>query len=628
MTKKSFLAIFLWLTLISSPMYSQVTIGADKSPESFSVLELISNHTQGMRLPQLTTQQRDDLTTEAFKANSLSNGLTIFNISTKCVNVWNGAVWIEWCAPRPTFTINPDTLIFTAAAGGGGPQNVTVTTSQSGWTITRTVAWTTTSGEGTGTLTVSIPNTVYTGSSLLIDSIKVTTTDGLLTKTIVVIRLPDVSNITDSPITPGANVYVGAFWRADQTGERLISINNYPGEWTATVIAGVEWITLDNAMTNDINYAYYPTGTPNESLVDSYETNPNFDRDHKVGGGLSVSGTADATSPIYFRIGLNSKFTDSPKYDPNPNFINTFPARYGVVLLTYGGGKTQRIWIRQGNDADYLMREGDPNGSSVAVADDRSFARRFSPYNLTDPNNGAPTDYLGTGGNVLTVGGGDFVKYPSQAGYFFRWNFNRVAFNPVIPAPPTNITGWTETNQDGVEFWNAANDETCPPTYRRPTDGDNNNVHTTGAVTQSEIRQSLWLNPPTGMLNNSASDRANNVWGYYADGFFDRRKIGNSPNGEALTAVSTANSSIAYIGRLFFNPNSDSYASVFFPAAGNRNSNGSALGALTNDGKYGYYWPSTSASLSTSYYLNVGENLARFGNTIRSVGMSVRCVKP
>jgi len=627
MIKKRFLTIFLGLIIIFSPIYSQVTIGADYAPQKFSVLELISNNTRGLRLPQIRTTDERNAISDAYGSKEEMHGLTIFNLQTHCWETWNGLVWISLCAPPPTLIINPDTLIFTAAAGGGGPQNVTVTTSQSGWTITRTVAWTTTSGEGTGTLTVSVPNTVYTGSDVLIDSIKITTTDGLLTKTIVVIRLPDVSNITDSPITPGANIYVGAFWRVDQTGERLISISNYPGEWTATVISGVEWITLDNAMTNDINYAYYPTGTPNESLVDSYETNPNFDRDHKVGGGLIVSGTADATSPIYFRIGLNGKFTDSPKYDPNPNFINTFPARYGVVLLTYGGGKTQRIWIRQGHEADYLMREGDPNGSNVAVADNRSFARRFSPYNLTDPNNGAPTDYLGTGGNVLTVGGGDFVKYPSQAGYFFRWNYNRVAFNPVIPAPPTNITGWTETNQDGVEFWNSANDETCPPTYRRPTDGNNNNVHTTGAVTQSEIRQSLWLNPPTGMLNNSASDGANNVWGYYADGFFDRRKIGNSPNGTALTAVSTANNSIAYIGRLFFNPNSKSYASVFFPAAGNRNSNGSALGALTNDGKYGYYWPSTSSSASISYYLNIGEIIARFGNGNRGGGMSIRCVK-
>ena len=98
--RKRILAIFFGLTLITSPIYSQVTIGTEKAPEKFSVLELISNQTRGLRLPQLTTQQRDDLTTETFKANEQANGLTIFNISTKCVNVWNGAVWIEWCGQQ------------------------------------------------------------------------------------------------------------------------------------------------------------------------------------------------------------------------------------------------------------------------------------------------------------------------------------------------------------------------------------------------------------------------------------------------------------------------------------------------------------------------------------------------
>jgi len=101
MTNKNLFVILLGLTLISSPMYSQVTIGADKSPEKFSVLELISNNTHGLRLPLMTTTERDEMTmTDEFqaKAKAEAEGLTIFNTDTQCVEVWNGTQWISWCA--------------------------------------------------------------------------------------------------------------------------------------------------------------------------------------------------------------------------------------------------------------------------------------------------------------------------------------------------------------------------------------------------------------------------------------------------------------------------------------------------------------------------------------------------
>ena len=95
--KKFFLAGIIALTCGVTSMTAQVTIGADKSPEAFSVLELISNNVHGLRLPHLTTQQRDDITTVEFKANQKAEGLTIFNIDKLCVEVWNGTVWISMC---------------------------------------------------------------------------------------------------------------------------------------------------------------------------------------------------------------------------------------------------------------------------------------------------------------------------------------------------------------------------------------------------------------------------------------------------------------------------------------------------------------------------------------------------
>ena len=85
---------------------AQVTIGDNKAPETFSALELISNETRGLRLPQMTTQQRIDMeATEEFQANKSTEamGLQIFNTSKLCVETWNGVKWIEQCAPEPDY---------------------------------------------------------------------------------------------------------------------------------------------------------------------------------------------------------------------------------------------------------------------------------------------------------------------------------------------------------------------------------------------------------------------------------------------------------------------------------------------------------------------------------------------
>ncbi|MDR2685073.1 MAG: hypothetical protein LBB53_06800, partial [Prevotellaceae bacterium] len=73
---------------------AQVTIGADLAPQPFSVLELVGNGTKGLRLPQVTTDQRDALN---LSGNTAALGLQIFNTTTYCVETWNGAKWIEAC---------------------------------------------------------------------------------------------------------------------------------------------------------------------------------------------------------------------------------------------------------------------------------------------------------------------------------------------------------------------------------------------------------------------------------------------------------------------------------------------------------------------------------------------------
>ena len=79
---------------------AQVTVGSTKTPENFSVLELVSNRHNGLRLPQMTTEERDAMANDAFKANAEAQGLRIFNTTTHCIDTWNGYVWISACGPN------------------------------------------------------------------------------------------------------------------------------------------------------------------------------------------------------------------------------------------------------------------------------------------------------------------------------------------------------------------------------------------------------------------------------------------------------------------------------------------------------------------------------------------------
>lgn len=141
--------------------------------------------------------------------------------------------------------------------------------------------------------------------------------------------------------------------------------------------------------------------------------------------------------------------------------------RYGLILVSHAGG-TNRIFVRQGEAADYVMRKTDPiRPPADIIRDDRPDAVRFVPFHLTDPDK--------TSGRAnLKNNGGVFVQYPSIGGYHFQAN-KPYAWSPDI----TSGMGWSEAIADS---------EPCPPGYRRPQDGVNGN---SGWVKGSEMRQSL-----------------------------------------------------------------------------------------------------------------------------------------
>ena len=341
-------------------------------------------------------------------------------------------------------------------------------------------------------------------------------------------------------------------------------------------------------------------------------SNPANDALNSVEGNQqTVGGTVAANGDIFFRIGLKSKWDSS-----NPNYDPAKPARYAVVVIqyTYNGTQQrfQKLYLRQGHEADYLMR---PEDAGAGITN-RPDAKKFSPYNLTH------NTWSGTGPVAVR---GRLTDYPTKAGAFFQHSPNNgfvYAYDPATPNNETTPTNWQTGFNNG--WWNTVKSwsETCPTGYQRPKDGTTTGANTAGSVTGSEMRQSLWQNPVAG---NNVGNADNSVWGYYADGFFDRRPIGTqlAYSGQiANTAVNINTTEVAYIGRLFYN--STTSASLFFPAAGYRfYSNG----YLYHTGSYGYYWSSSASSTTYGWLLRVHAGGANQYNNNRLNGYSVRCVR-
>lgn len=141
----------------------------------------------------------------------------------------------------------------------------------------------------------------------------------------------------------------------------------------------------------------------------------------------------------------------------------------------------------------------------------------------------------------------------------------------------------------------------------------------------SEVRQSLWLYPPSG----SDYETQNIVWGYYADGFFDRWATvpSSSYAVDANTAVcmDINDYRVAYIGALFYNPYNA--ASLFFPATGYREHDVGSYFASNGRGGY-YYFGSSTNSVGGSYlFLYFQSDIyARAYTMTKSAASAIRCI--
>lgn len=358
--------------------------------------------------------------------------------------------------------------------------------------------------------------------------------------------------------------YVGSFHRNNERGARFIHAYN-TGEWTARIISGLDWIKIDE---NDKDYGV--------NITDSGEgTTPSggyYKEVEEQWGGV-ITGR---TGYIKFRVGMKSKNT-------------TGKPRYGLIVITRSGGVSY-FFVRQGEDNDYLYRMEDNGGQKpTAGARKAESVVKFSTFNITTSQTPSST------GNALTVNSGEFTKYPSQIGCYFKWNSLIGFFYGTTTSASSGTTGssWSDTR------------EVCPDGYRHPT--------------YLEYCNSIYWNV-TDATNVSPTGQyvtLNREWGAYADGYYDQ--LVSSPLTSTGTVTLAVGSGVNRADKGVLMVSHYNYASIFFPAAATMTNTGS----LSNS-NYAMY-PTTYSSGTNTHWFN--DHIGMSCTSISSAAAPVRCIK-
>lgn len=373
------------------------------------------------------------------------------------------------------------------------------------------------------------------------------------------------------------NTYVGTFHRHNQVGERVISIKTpKEGVYMVQVVQGQHFIRVAPGI--GANGSADPNLlTANHSDAENYPVQD---------GKTQLVGNSNH---ILFRVGMAGT-------------IGEHEVRYGLILVTHSGG-VNRIFVRQGEEPDFVMRPDDPiGGNADIVKDKRPNAVKLTAFNLTDPQ--------GRTGRVdLGSRKGGFTQFPSEGGYFFQ------AFQPYAWYPTGNVVNWNSSISVDPNW------ESCPPGYRRIKDGIESGNE--GLAEGSEMRQSLWYYPKNG---SSKSDYENSIRGLLADGSFDRKKQIEIKYSKYSGISVGEGSTIGYLGVIIFNPYN--YASIFMPGAGSRNyfSNG----GLYEAGASSLWWSSSKKSDNAAWfgsmeYYGGGFTFDNYATYVTNAA-SVRCV--
>lgn len=485
----------------------------------------------------------------------------------------------------------------------------------------------------------------------------------------ILIQQPSFNIFGDPEVSTGKiiNPYVGAFWRNDQTGERVIKmlIQGSPSQlsWDAQVAVGHDWIRLQTGGSTDPSIY---TATP------MLGTDPAFETTRQLTD-MTRTLIRGEKENVMFRIGLVGT-------------IGKTDHRYGVVIVNTYVDKvhqnTYRIFVRQGDAADYLYRKTDNgyNGWGLEISIPRPKSKKITPYNLTDPllgtgsrtsntnwtnyltHNKMPLDYDPRTLNT-TFNRAKFTQFPSQAGYMFVWNINTDepvpgqdnreymrAYHPknnASLAVPLALMGENFSGISGIRYGEIPilydkKADPCPYGYRYPSQGKIvMGDYTITTPEESEMIQSMLFDPDAPTRDPASALEAMakyTLWGYYADGFFDRLPITDLPAFPASKAMygtdvsNATGNDYGYIGQVIFNPYN--YASIFFPATGRHLPSGNPGADVQEGGGY-YLWVSerdnTNSNRADIYPMDMRGTQTSFG-ILKSQGSgsqirTVRCVR-
>lgn len=413
--------------------------------------------------------------------------------------------------------------------------------------------------------------------------------------------------------------YVGTFHRNNEVGERIITWNN-TGTWTAVIMDINSGRSSENSMDGYPDYQHVLIDREISPAMEAgilYTDAPGNAEDYKVSlwrndmGGASnlnepykgkrwISGT----DRVYLRIGWkNQNLSPTRNRYAIIHIYDSAPTASGDVS---GLNLKGILYIRQGEEADYIYRPTDLMGE-YGTGISRNAAVKWLPYNLSEHHHKSESNYFNY--KQIPYQGAETSGYPTMAGIYLRWGDNR-----AISSLNVDCSLYFNYKNSYIihDKWEPINMDICPKGYRIPEFKRNSDYHyefnsSAGYPNQiegNEVIQSLIASPKmskVGVLGMDApypEDPSSNwLFGYYADGYFDRGlldKGNNSSSGKELYAKVHYAEEAGYYGALIFNP--VSLATIFFPYTGSINE----VGISSGEGNFLRMITSTS-DYSSSY---------------------------
>jgi formylglycine-generating enzyme required for sulfatase activity len=621
-------AIIWALSTVSTK--AQVTIGSLDTPQNFSILELISNNTRGLRLPQLTQAERDLLdgteantsgaSTAMLAARSAfatektgkAEGLQIFNTTTKCVNTWNGTVWIEECYGSGTLCATPaqPSAISGSTTVSSGATSLTYSvTAVAGvtytWAVTGT-GWSITAGQSTNSITVNAG-----------------TADGTITVT--------PSNACGNGTARTLDVTVETVAVTPVTAARFSTFVNVMYDFQYQELGA---FTTTGGSATDYQWQYSPTSNasdfvniPGAANSASYTIPADFVFDY--GSNYPDNAYIDT---IYFRCLMSNSATGTPVSTGNTFniiFIKTKVSKNGAYLPGYGedanGVKYGTLRKGSGGAAGAgnikiaLLNLGIDDNNAADLGDFYQWGRIPDGHqktvwskNADHENQILPMDGVNTSAviNSVATSNGNNPAWNNEVGVNFDQATAVGEVGKFVAASSSN-SSWSAVKSNFR--WGQSTQKYTPEANRDP-DKSANDPCPTGWKVPSGWQ--IW-----DIYRGIGTDNPGDIGGsYWTDGDdIDNTWTWRASNGYGSTVIG---------GAIVKNP--DTNARIFWPAAGLRSYINN--GELQNHGANGVYWSSTARGsdilgtglVNTLHFQSI--SISPNSEQNQAYGYSVRCV--